>query len=196
MSIPEDDHYLNPGLEIDLLDQPQVTDMQNLEGMRRAAVLVPLFLSSHGWEILYTRRSEIVQHHKGQVSFPGGAVDENDNGPVSTALREANEEINIEMAAVRISGFLPDLVSITDYVITPVVGVLGSLKDIRIRSNEVDRIFSVPLLFLANKSNTFFEERILPSGTCIQVPFYKEYLGEQVWGITAQITRELIQRIK
>lgn len=196
MGIMEDDPYLNTGLEIDLLEQPQFTDLQNLEGMKRAAVLVPLFLDAHGWEILYTRRSESVQHHKGQVSFPGGAVDENDNGPVSTALREANEEINIEKAAVKISGFLPDVVSITDYVITPVVGVLGSLKDVQIRSHEVDRIFSVPLLFFAEISNSYIQERILPSGTRIQIPFYKEYRGELVWGITAQITRELIQRIK
>jgi 8-oxo-dGTP pyrophosphatase MutT (NUDIX family) len=193
----EDYQKSNPaGLRIDLIDPVNISKDNVRQGLTEAAVLVPLLQNGRGWEILFTRRSNTVMHHKGQVSFPGGMAEPHDTGPVATALREANEEINIELDSVKIIGCLPDVISISNYWITPVVGVLESASKLFIRTDEVDKIFTVPVAFLSDSRNSFTEIRQLPSGDLAEVVFYKEYQGEQVWGITAAITRELINRIK
>lgn len=187
----------NPaGLQIDLIDPESISKGNVRQGLTEAAVLVPLIQNGRGWEILFTRRSNSVLHHKGQVSFPGGMAEPHDAGPIATALREANEEINIELDSVRIIGCLPDVISISNYEITPVVGVLETASKLFIRTDEVDKIFTVPVAFLSDSKNFYTEIRQLPSGEQAEVVFYKEYQGEQVWGITAAITRELINRIK
>lgn len=193
----EDYQKSNPaGLRIDLIDPVNISKDNVRQGLTEAAVLVPLLQNGRGWEILFTRRSNTVMHHKGQVSFPGGMAEPHDTGPVATALREANEEINIELDSVKIIGCLPYVISISNYWITPVVGVLESASKLFIRTDEVDKIFTVPVAFLSDSRNSFTEIRQLPSGDLAEVVFYKEYQGEQVWGITAAITRELINRIK
>ncbi len=193
----EDYQKSNPaGLRIDLIDPVNISKDNVRQGLTEAAVLVPLLQNGRGWEILFTRRSNAVMHHKGQVSFPGGMAEPHDTGPVATALREANEEINIELDSVKIIGCLPDVISISNYWITPVVGVLESASKLFIRTDEVDKIFTVPVAFLSDSRNFYTEIRQLPSGEQAEVVFYKEYHGEQVWGITAAITRELINRIK
>ena len=187
----------NPaGLQIDLIDPESISKGNVRQGLTEAAVLVPLIQNGRGWEILFTRRSNSVFHHKGQVSFPGGMAEPHDAGPIATALREANEEINIELDSVRIIGCLPDVISISNYWITPVVGVLKTASKLFIRTDEVDKIFTVPVAFLSDSKNFYTEIRQLPSGEQAEVVYYKEYQGEQVWGITAAITRELINRIK
>lgn len=187
----------NPaGLQIDLIDPESISKGNVRQGLTEAAVLVPLIQNGRGWEILFTRRSNSVLHHKGQVSFPGGMAEPHDAGPIATALREANEEINIELDSVRIIGCLPDVISISNYGITPVVGVLETASKLFIRTDEVDKIFTVPVAFLSDSKNFYTEIRQLPSGEQAEVVYYKEYQGEQVWGITAGITRELINRIK
>lgn len=187
----------NPaGLQKDLIDPESISKGNVRQGLTEAAVLVPLIQNGRGWEILFTRRSNSVLHHKGQVSFPGGMAEPHDAGPIATALREANEEINIELDSVRIIGCLPDVISISNYWITPVVGVLKTASKLFIRTDEVDKIFTVPVAFLSDSKNFYTEIRQLPSGEQAEVVYYKEYQGEQVWGITAAITRELINRIK
>jgi len=187
----------NPaGLQIDLIDPESISKGNVRQGLTEAAVLVPLIQNGRGWEILFTRRSNSVLHHKGQVSFPGGMAEPHDTGPIATALREANEEINIELDSVRIIGCLPDVISISNYWITPVVGVLKTASKLFIRTDEVDKIFTVPVAFLSDSKNFYTEIRQLPSGEQAEVVYYKECHGEQVWGITAGITRELINRIK
>ena len=193
----EDCQKNNPaGLRIDLIDPVNISKDNVRQGLTEAAVLVPLLQNGRGWEILFTRRSNAVMHHKGQVSFPGGMAEPHDTGPVATALREANEEINIELDSVKIIGCLPDVISISNYWITPVVGVLESASKLFIRTDEVDKIFTVPVAFLSDSRNFYTEIRQLPSGEQAEVVFFKEYQGEQVWGITAAITRELINRFK
>lgn len=193
----EDCQKNNPaGLRIDLIDPVSFSKGNVRYGLSKAAVLVPLLQNGRGWEILFTRRSNTVMHHKGQVSFPGGMAEPYDAGPVATALREANEEINIELDSVKIIGCLPDVISISNYWITPVVGVLEFASKLFIRTDEVDKIFTVPVAFLSDSRNFYTEIRQLPSGEQAEVVFFKEYQGEQVWGITAAITRELINRFK
>ncbi|MEL7644096.1 MAG: CoA pyrophosphatase, partial [bacterium] len=161
----EDYQKSNPaGLRIDLIDPVNISKDNVRQGLTEAAVLVPLLQNGRGWEILFTRRSNTVMHHKGQVSFPGGMAEPHDTGPVATALREANEEINIELDSVKIIGCLPDVISISNYWITPVVGVLESASKLFIRTDEVDKIFTVPVAFLSDSRNSYTEIRQLPSG--------------------------------
>jgi 8-oxo-dGTP pyrophosphatase MutT (NUDIX family) len=93
-------------------------------GCEPAAVLVPLLLDAEVPELLFTRRTDDVETHKGQVSFPGGVCDESDRGPVDTALRETEEELGIPRRLIDVVGCLPELKTPTGFCITPVVGML------------------------------------------------------------------------
>ena len=91
---------------------------------RPAAVLIPFLQVKGQWHILFTRRTDTVADHKGQVAFPGGRADPGDLSPEFTALREAEEEIGLNPANISILGCLQELPTITNYSITPVVGVM------------------------------------------------------------------------
>ena len=92
------------------------------EHRTKAAVLIPLFLRNKSWNVIFTRRSQTVQDHKGQVSFPGGAFEWLDKDLEATALRETEEEIGISPEQIKILGRMNPFPSISNYLITPVVG--------------------------------------------------------------------------
>jgi 8-oxo-dGTP pyrophosphatase MutT (NUDIX family) len=162
------------------------------EHRTKAAVLIPLFLKNKSWNVIFTRRSQTVQDHKGQVSFPGGAFEWLDKDLEATALRETEEEIGISSERIRILGRMNPFPSISNYLITPVVGLLEYPYKIKISVEEVDKVFSIPLNWLADKRN--YEERdyLRPNNSIEKVLFYKEYEGELVWGITARILSRFI----
>src|SRR5215213_7559616 len=108
---PSSDGYA----EIDLTDETR---------LKCAAVLVPLVWQEDEWHLLFTHRTDKVESHKGQVSFPGGACDEGETTPEQTALREVDEEIGIAPSDVRVLGRLTTLITITYFRVTPVVGVI------------------------------------------------------------------------
>src|SRR5512143_324465 len=121
--------------------------------LRCAAVLVPLVHHDSAWHLLYTRRAERMLSHQGQVSFPGGACDEGEAAPEQTALREADEEIGMRPGDVRLLGRLNTMITITSYRVTPVVGVIPWPYVFRVQSTEVARVFTIPLLWLADARN-------------------------------------------
>jgi 8-oxo-dGTP pyrophosphatase MutT (NUDIX family) len=160
--------------------------------IRCAAVLIPLLRDRSGWHILYTRRTNYVESHKGQVSFPGGGCDEGETTPEQTALREAEEEIGINPKTVHILGQLASLVTITSYRVTPVVGVIGWPATFQIGEHEVERVFTIPLEWLADHRNRWD----LPfPGRKNTVIAYHPYDGELLWGITAQITVDFLHAL-
>lgn len=158
----------------------------------KAAVLIPLFLLNGSWEVLFTRRSQSVQDHKGQVSFPGGAFEWLDKDLEATALRETKEEIGISPEKIKILGRMNPFPSISNYLITPVVGLLEYPFLIKISVEEVDKVFSIPLEWLADKNNYKEQDYQRSNGSIEKVLFYKEYTGELVWGITARILTRLL----
>jgi len=162
---------------------------------RRAAVLVPLLLIENEWHLLFTRRTEEVQYHKGQVSFPGGAAEPGDRSIEWTALREACEEIGVRPRYVRVLGRLEPVTTISQYLVTPVVGRVKWPLATNPAPNEVSRIFTIPLTWLAESSN--WEERPyeLPDGNVHRVIFFREYDGELLWGISAKITLMLLRSL-
>jgi 8-oxo-dGTP pyrophosphatase MutT (NUDIX family) len=173
--------------------QPTEPATTNQQSLRRAAVLVPLLQIGGGWHLLFTRRTETVLNHKGQVAFPGGAVEPEDPDVEYAALRETYEEIGLDPAHVKILGRMPDYETISHYLITPIVGRVPWPYDMVLSSEEVTRAFTIPLHWLANESN--WQEKLYtrPDGRQEMVVFYETYSDELLWGITARITLNFLQ---
>lgn len=158
--------------------------------LKCAAVLVPLVFFQDEWHVLYTRRTDRVESHKGQVSFPGGACDEGETTPEETALREADEEIGLRPADVNVLGRLNSMVTISHFRVTPVVGVLPFPYAFKTSGAEVARVFTMPLLWLANRNN--YWEFSMP-GSKRTLIAYHPYDGELLWGATARMTVNFLQ---
>ncbi len=160
--------------------------------LRNAAVLIPLARFQDEWHVLYTRRTDRVESHKGQVSFPGGAADEGETEPEQTALREANEEIGMKPGDVRILGRLNSMATVTNFRVRPIVGVIPWPYAFRVANFEVARVFTMPLLWLADKSN-FWEFYMRDRDRA--VIFYHPFDGELLWGATARMTVSFLRTL-
>lgn len=155
-----------------------------------AAVLVPLLRQGGEWHLLYTRRTEAVENHKSQVSFPGGACDEGETSPEQTALREAAEELGLDPRQVRTLGRLNPMLTVTSYLVTPVVGAIPWPTVFKPAQAEVARVFTMPLAWLADRSNRW--EFTMP-GRRYSVIVYHPFDGEILWGATARITVDFLE---
>ncbi|HXG00972.1 MAG TPA: CoA pyrophosphatase [Bacteroidota bacterium] len=165
----------------------------SLPGYTRAAVLIPIVERNGALDLLFTRRTETVETHKGQVSFPGGMVNADDADVVHTALREAQEEVGIPSSAVEIVGLLDDIATPTRFVITPVVGIIHQLPPLVPNPTEVAEVFLVPLAFFAREDAGRSEMRDV-GGRRYNVWFY-EYQHHVIWGATAVIIRSLLKKL-
>lgn len=159
---------------------------------RAASVLIPLTKVGEDWHLLFTRRTEIVEHHKGQVSFPGGAADPEDHNPEETALREAEEEIGLRRADVRLLGRLGQMLTVTNFLVTPIVGVFPWPYAFTVHTIEVERVFTLPLAWLADRGNW---QEFVRQETGRTVITYFPYDGELLWGATARMTVEFIRAL-
>jgi 8-oxo-dGTP pyrophosphatase MutT (NUDIX family) len=170
-----------------------------------AAVLIPFTNiptsddNKTEWHLLFTRRSDSLVEHRGQVAFPGGRSDPEDTSPEMTALREANEEIGIRKEDVNILGRMNSFPTISNYCITPIVGVIPWPYDFKLASDEVSRVFTIPLSWLINPNNHEIKHRIIPipyaglqPGESIPVIYFHPYDNEILWGVSAYITLNLI----
>ena len=162
-------------------------------GLQRAGVLVPIVMTTNGCTFLFTKRTEHVETHKGQISFPGGVIDQADAGIVETALREAYEEIGLPREAVEVLGLLGDLATPTGFVITPVVGWVAALPPLAINTDEVDEVFQVPVQFFAEGGKGRMEPRNV-QGRAHEVWYY-DTGSHIIWGATAAIIRSLLQMV-
>lgn len=171
----------------------EVTERGETYNGRKAAVLIPLYWYGGEWHVLFTRRSEGVNDHKGQVSFPGGAVEADDRNVYQAALREANEEIGLEPGDVEILGRLKDYITISQFVISPIVARINWPFPIRINSSEVSRVFSIPLSYLGDRSNIEIRTHTFSDGQTTRLFYFAPYDGELLWGITARITVRLLK---
>lgn len=160
------------------------------DGFRQAAVLVPLLEKEGEWHLLFTKRSEDLEHHKGQVSFPGGGL-ENGEGPEDAAIRETFEEISIGPGHIHLIQRLDDLWTPSGYIITPVVGFVHSTDSLQPSAAEVSRVFTVPLHFFSTEGAAELR-KVSVNGYSRNVYFY-HYDSETIWGATAFIIRNLLR---
>ena len=161
---------------------------------RPAAVLVPLYKENDGWYVLFTRRTDSVEDHRGQVSFPGGLIETQDESPEQAALREAEEEIGIQAEDVQILGTMASFPTITQFIISPVVGTIPWPYPLHLNPEEVAAVFGVPIVWLADPSNVEIRQWKSPiSNTTIPIHYFRPYEGEVIWGATARITLCLLE---
>jgi nudix motif 8 len=162
------------------------------EEARRAAVLVPLCLANDEPSVLFTRRTETVGTHKGQVSFPGGMVDDTDTDVDAAALRELEEELGLAQSDVRVLGRFHDARAITGVQVTPVLGFLGEVdvEALDPSPHEIDHVFTLSLRELEDPAQRYQQE--YGAGARMQVfdagPF-------PVWGLTAVILEGVLTEL-
>ena len=156
---------------------------------RLAAVLILIYQGSHEPEIILTQRSSSLTNHAGQISFPGGTVEEADRDPVHTALREAREEIDLNEEGVEILGIMETITLPSGFAIAPVLGVMESLPVMSANPGEVAEIFSIPLS-LVNDLSRYQVDFLERDGK--RRDFYiLEHKDYYIWGATANMLRTL-----
>jgi 8-oxo-dGTP pyrophosphatase MutT (NUDIX family) len=158
-----------------------------------AAVLVPLLSKEDEWHVVVTQRTEMVEHHRGQISFPGGACEPGDADLLATALRETFEEIGVPPQAVEVLGALDDFWTITNFIVTPFVGVIPYPFAYWPNQSEVAAVVEVPLSFLRDPSHLRVEGREYESRV-YEVLFW-DYGPYTIWGATARILKDFLDLV-
>lgn len=170
------DHDLNP-------------DMTPGTELREAAVLVPLVERDGGLTMMLTQRTDHLDHHPGQISFPGGHIEPEDGSPEEAALREAEEEVGLDRKHVSVVGRLDQYITRTGFSVTPVVGLVDPDYTVNPDEFEVAEVFEVPLSFLLDAANHRRDSRIYKG---LKREFYAMPYGDYyIWGATAGMIRNL-----
>jgi len=160
---------------------------------RPAAVLIPFIRQNNQWRILFIRRNDIDgDRHSGQVAFPGGAQEQLDPSLQDAALREAQEEIGLNPKDVQILGNLRDFITISNFQVTPFVGLIPWPYELNPSPAEVKKIFTIPLDWLADSNNLEETWRDLPDNQRISVAYFQEFDSEILWGASARFTLDLL----
>jgi 8-oxo-dGTP pyrophosphatase MutT (NUDIX family) len=163
---------------------------------RRAAVLVPVLEEPDGLHLVYTVRKGDLQDHAGQISFPGGSMDPSDGSLLETALREAEEEIDLSRDLVEVLGELEEMyIPPSNFRVSPFVGLLPPGAEMVIAPDEVEEIFTVSFEELL-APDTFRRVLWRRDGRDYEVPvFVVEAQRREIWGATAAMTAALLARL-
>jgi 8-oxo-dGTP pyrophosphatase MutT (NUDIX family) len=153
-------------------------------------VLVPIFEADGQVHVLFTKRSDTVEHHKGQVSFPGGGKDPEDADLLVTALRETEEEIGLNASDVHVLGALDDYVTISRFIVSPYVGLIPHPYEFTVSDFEIDELFTVPVSTLLDEGNFHMVMEVRHGHPRPQYFFRADpYV---IWGITGRILYQLL----
>ena len=156
-----------------------------------SAVLVPIYCKQGEYYLVFTKRTEQVKEHKGQISFPGGAYQEGDGTLLNTALRECAEEIGLVADKVEVLGALDDAITQTSsYIISPFVADIPWPYEFKVNRNEIEEIIEAPISALRDKS-CLREETEVINGEATTSYFY-HYQGRVIWGATATILNQFL----
>lgn len=190
----EDPAVARPLAALDLpLGLDHLITPEQLRQFRRAAVLVPVMCRPSGPRILLTRRADHLRNHSGQISFPGGRVEDDDAHVTAAALREAHEEVGLEAGHVDVLGCLDDYPVLSRFLVTPVVGLVDDVRELRPDHNEVAEIFEVPLDHVLERRH--FRRRFL-TREGLKLPFLElEYRDRLIWGATAGMLWNLVEKL-
>ena len=165
--------------------------LNNSRVRKRASVLIPLLESEGEIYVMLTRRSSEMRSHPGQVSFPGGKQDNNDENSLQTALRETHEEIGLPAENVDVIGTLDQILSLHYYLVTPYVGLIPSDFVPVPNTDEIESVFKVPLAFFMKSENHWSEEKKTFASPVLVHHF--EYQGYDIWGLTAKLIFRLLE---
>jgi len=178
-ALPRGDHDLNP----ELYDPDQA--------LRQAAVLVPLVDYGSELTVLLTRRSSQLVHHAGQISFPGGRIEESDPDAVAAALRETKEEVGLDAACIRLIGQLDTYVVRSGFHVSPFVGLVRPPLTLVLDCNEVEEAFEVPLNFFLKPGAKQRHSRVFRGEE--RHFFAYPYENYYIWGATAGMLGNLAE---
>ena len=174
---------------------PEVIKDGQQPGYRHAGVLLPLLVEEGTWKVLFTRRTDRVEHHKGQISFPGGAVDKGDASIEETVLRETYEEIGLSREHVEILGRIDDVLTMaSNYIVHPFVGRITNLNDLVINRAEVERVVKAPLSLFHRANPEKRRYSVEYEGVIYETPAY-EYGKDLIWGATARMMENFMEII-
>jgi len=161
---------------------------------RRAAVLVPILVEGEDARVVYTVRKDDLADHAGQISFPGGSIESGDDSLMETALREAEEEIDLSPKLVEVVGELEEMyIPPSNFRVSPFVGLLPPEAEMVLAPDEVEEIFTVSLATLA-ANETFQKVLWRRDGRDYEVPVFA-IGGRNIWGATAAMTAALLARL-
>ena len=163
------------------------------EHPKPSAVLIPLIEREHGLSVLLTQRAAHLPNHAGQVAFPGGKVDPGDENTFATALRESDEEVGLHPRHVKVLGEITTYITVTGFVITPVVGLVSNEATFTPAPGEVADIFEVPLEFLFDRENHVRQMDVY--GGVERHYFAIPYENRRIWGATAAIIINLCNSV-
>lgn len=172
----------------------RITTVEALAPARAAAVLVPFVPRDDRLSVLFTRRNPHLRNHAGQVSFPGGGIDPGDVDAVAAALRETREETGIDEAQVDPFGYLDCIDTVSGYCVTPVTGFVHGDYAVRLHEDEVDEVFEVPFEYILEPA-TLRREHFNWRGHDREI-FAFEWEGRRIWGVTAAILKNLLDRMQ
>ena len=157
--------------------------------LKRAAVLIPLIPAEEGWCLLFSRRSENLAAHSGQIAFPGGGVEPNE--PLeAAAVREAQEEVGIGSDHVELIGRLDDLVTHSGFLVAPFVGVIDQRIDYVLQASEVEEVFEVPVEALLRPEQP--EVRYVAFRNKRYPAYFYRYERHEIWGLTGRILKHFL----
>ena len=161
--------------------------------LRDAAVLIPIVARPSGLHVILTRRLDHLNHHPGQVAFPGGRIDPADKGPVEAALREAEEEIGLSPSLVEVRGVMEPFATGTGFKIYPVIGLVEPRFVPKINETEVATVFEVPFAFLMDPKN--HQQKSAEFRGALRQYYEMPYAGQRIWGATAHMIVNLYRRL-
>ena len=185
----------NKGSVMDLSNelQQKILAKLGLVDWRRAAVLVPYFIENNEAHLIFTQRTDVVEHHKGQICFPGGMQDHAEETLWETALRECEEEIGLNRDLISFVTELNPQITPTGFLVTPFVGHIQKPSQWNPNPSEIASIFSVPVSHLKDPQNSRFVTR-----TWENVEFFEPHFAYQhhdIWGMTGRVVCDFLEKI-
>jgi 8-oxo-dGTP pyrophosphatase MutT (NUDIX family) len=158
--------------------------------LKPAAVLIPLFEKNGKTHILLTKRTDLVEHHKHQICFPGGSFNYEDLDCMTTALRETEEEIGLAMDEIEILGELDHIVTVSHFRVCPYIGVIPYPYPFSLSTREVARLIELPLDFIREESE--LREGPFNFHGQMYLNLHVDYRGDIIWGATARILKNFL----
>jgi 8-oxo-dGTP pyrophosphatase MutT (NUDIX family) len=154
--------------------------------------LLPLYFQNDQYHVLFTRRTELVHHHKGEISFPGGGYHPDDGSLLQTALRESYEEIGLAPNDIEVLGELDDTPTRgSDFIITPFVGSILPDYKFKVSDFEIAEIIRIPVKALLEEGCRRTEPTMILSGRAF-IPYVYAYQGMMIIGATARILKQFL----